>query len=377
MTSVSKCRALFCARPAALAAAAFLLTPAAALADITGTIINVPTGHAFGSISADGQTLLGTFRDGNHSSLVKYDVPAGTYNHYGDFVTITSDIRVTGMSTDGQRLFAVTSDFFSGTGSPWLYDIPTGHYTFGDESTLPVGDGESFYAPAPSIVAFDPDGDNIDPLVTVTGVSRKLVTSRTDHTRGFAGEMLDGTRYRWTPASGLRVLTGMNTMVGSGETFLSGDARAVLATGITSPFSPDYSVQLWTGSGGLQTLDMLPGTRVFRDGVVSNLIMIDGQPGRLVVMNSYDSDGSRLPQIWTSLYGAQPLATYLTDHGFDLAGWTLYGVISMSDDGQTMLVSGLYNGQAASLYLTGVPAPGAAAALGMGGLMMASRRRRR
>ena len=79
--------------------------------------------------------------------------------------------------------------------------------------------------------------------------------------------------------------------------------------------------------------------------------------------------------LWTSDLGMVDLNDYLPTLGIDLTGWTLTGARGISADGTAIIGQGLFNGSQRGWVVTGIPSPGTAALLALGGLAGVRRRR--
>lgn len=173
--------------------------------------------------------------------------------------------------------------------------------------------------------------------------------------------------FRWTQARGMHDL-------GVVAGFDSANAQGVSANGSTIV---GYSGDLygstgsrgfrWTLGGGIQSLGVLTGGE-FSAAFAANA------DGTKIVGTSTSTLGDRAT-LWTPTLGLVDLNTYLPSLGTDLSGWTLGTAYGISLDGSVITGVGQFNGQTRAFVVTNVPTPGAAAVLGLGGLLAVKRRR--
>ncbi|MBC7835869.1 MAG: hypothetical protein H7Y88_12335 [Phycisphaerales bacterium] len=125
---------------------------------------------------------------------------------------------------------------------------------------------------------------------------------------------------------------------------------------------------LWT-TAGLQDLGTLGGSFA-----TAYAISGDG----LSVVGTSDVAGAANPSafLWKSNLGMVDLNTYLPTLGINLAGWTLTEARGISFDGSVITGSGLFDGQRQAFVVTGIPAPGTALVLFLGGGILVRRRGR-
>lgn len=80
--------------------------------------------------------------------------------------------------------------------------------------------------------------------------------------------------------------------------------------------------------------------------------------------------------IWDAQRGMRDLATVLSqDYGLNFQGLRLTEVTGISDDGTVIVGNGITSGGNSRGWIAVIPAPGALALLGLGGLAIARRRR--
>ena len=95
----------------------------------------------------------------------------------------------------------------------------------------------------------------------------------------------------------------------------------------------------WTDSGGMQDL----GSLTTAGGSFAEAWGVSDD-GSIVVGASGVWGQSTVPFLWHPSTGMVSLASHLLNRGVDLAGWTLYGGISVSGNGQFVVGAGFFNG---------------------------------
>jgi probable HAF family extracellular repeat protein len=122
----------------------------------------------------------------------------------------------------------------------------------------------------------------------------------------------------------------------------------------------------WTATAGMQSLGTIPGLYNSSATAVSG----DGS----VIVGSCDN----FAFLWHDSAGMLSLQSYLTSRGVDLTGWSaLTTANAISADGRFIVGNGIFEGANRSFIadIGVIPAPGALALLGLGGLSRSRRRR--
>ncbi len=210
--------------------------------------------------------------------------------------------------------------------------------------------------------------------------------------------------FRWTSAGGMQSIGTLPGGASSDGRKVSRDGSTIV--GIAS--SPDGDRAFaWTESGGMQNLGLLsPGdggssawgvsgdgtvvagfsgsnATIWTNGVAQSIGMLPGATNS--VAYTLSDDGSLVggysffgqnpvATLWSQSLGTVDLNTYLPTLGIDLTGWNLQYTRDISSDGTTIVGDGVFNGEFRGWIVT-IPSPGAAAVLGLGGLMATRRRR--
>ncbi len=212
------------------------------------------------------------------------------------------------------------------------------------------------------------------------------------------------TAFRWTSAGGMQSIGTLTGGAASEGRKVSRDGGTII--GISGSSDGDRAFA-WTESGGMQSLGLFSpgdggssawgvnadgtvvagtsGTHavIWTNGVVQNIGMLPGASN--AVAFTVSDDGSLVggysffgneatATLWSEVLGTVDLNTYLPTLGVDLTGWELDYTRDISFDGTTIVGEGLFNGEPRGWVVT-VPSPGAAAILGLGGLLAARRRR--
>jgi probable HAF family extracellular repeat protein len=236
-----------------------------------------------------------------------------------------------------------------------------------------------------------------------------------------------GTRaFRWTSSGGMQDLGVLNPSGAyrASEAYGASGDGSVIAGYSTIGDEGTVRAIRWTSSGGLQNLGTLAGDttswangvskdgttvigRSTNDGYVNHAIRWTegaGMVGLGELAAGYESDarganadGSLIVGtagvlagnrafIWSAAMGMVDLNAYLSQKHFDLGGVTFTDALTISADGSTILANGFtvqafddgmggtYDQQVNGSYLINLPAPGAAALVGLAGLM--ARRRK-
>jgi probable HAF family extracellular repeat protein len=154
----------------------------------------------------------------------------------------------------------------------------------------------------------------------------------------------------------------------SGGTFsqagaISADGTVVVGFADTSA-APNKTVAFrWTSAGGVQPMD--PSN----PGVSDEEHLATNANGSAVVGEL--NGGAAF--LWKPTLGVKDLYTYLPTLGLDLTGWSLGGATGISDDGNTIVGNGLFQGVERGWIVT-IPSPGSSIAFAFGALAIGRRR---
>jgi probable HAF family extracellular repeat protein len=175
--------------------------------------------------------------------------------------------------------------------------------------------------------------------------------------------------FRWTAGTGMQPIAFLGGFA-SAAWGVNPDGSVVVGDA-SFEFGTGPNAYRWTLSGGLQDLGTLGGI-----GSTARAVSADGSV--VVGFSRVDPTGGGAENafLYTDALGMVNLNTYLPTLGIDLTGWTLTQARGVSADGSAITGYGTFNGQTFSAFLiTGIPGPGAAALVGLGGLLAARRRR--
>ena len=139
--------------------------------------------------------------------------------------------------------------------------------------------------------------------------------------------------FRWTASEGMTGPTGFSSAGCYGEAAgdVSADGQVVIVGGWDYP---DAGV-VWRADTGVVDLGDLPG------GYVGSYARALSGDGSVVVGYSWSASGQEA-FIWDAVNGIRSLRALLVDEpGLDLTGWTLTSATGVSDDGQTIVGTGV------------------------------------
>jgi probable HAF family extracellular repeat protein len=158
--------------------------------------------------------------------------------------------------------------------------------------------------------------------------------------------------FRWTIGGGMR---GLGDLPG-GEFFslaLDVSADGSVVVGESHSALGDEAFR-WTANGGMEGLGHLPG----RDSSAAFGISADGS---VVVGESHlgSPTSTSLPAafVWDSTSGMRELALLLSDLGVDLTGWILVSAEGVSDDGRTIVGTGVNPERFQEAWIAVLPDP--------------------
>jgi probable HAF family extracellular repeat protein len=165
--------------------------------------------------------------------------------------------------------------------------------------------------------------------------------------------------FRWTTASG--TMTPLGDLPGgaynSQAHVVSADGNVV--AGHSSIVNFDEEPFRWTAASGITGLGLpATATQSYAYGINGDGSMVVGQadhpPSRTGA-----ADWQYSAFIWDASHGRRDLQTVLRDeYGLPLSGWTLQSAFGMSDDGRTILGSGINPSGVREGWVVVVPEPG-------------------
>ncbi len=168
--------------------------------------------------------------------------------------------------------------------------------------------------------------------------------------------------FRWTASGGMVALEGLSTEAVA----VSNDGSVVVGTTV-DPLGWITGV-VWPESGTLTYLDT-PVTPY--DQTLPFDLSGDGSA---IVGLAFTSQGPQAV-IWDSPNNARLLQDVLTDLGLDLTGWTLESATGISDDGLTIVGTGINPAGHSEAFIARLPEPATITLLALATLTAASRRK--
>ena len=174
--------------------------------------------------------------------------------------------------------------------------------------------------------------------------------------------------FRWTEAGGMVDL-------GSPAPGLNSRARAVSPDGsvVVGDITDDlgnWSLFRWTEDTGLLNLgDMPSGLGFLYPNAVAGNGFIVGQG-----VTDYSGESRMEAFIWDQSNGIRILQDVLIDLGLDLTGWTLTEATGISDDGLTIVGTGINPNGDTEAFIATLPEPGTLGLLVVGAAVMGVRR---
>ena len=200
--------------------------------------------------------------------------------------------------------------------------------------------------------------------------------------------------FRWTPADGMIPLGYLPGTTGSRANGVSGDGKVVFGSvgnnSILTPFGVGPTAFRWTEATGMVAIEALNDSQTVTfnaanfDGSVlvgsSNPVptaILDPLTGFITRSSVFAS-----AVIWDQLHGLRDLQTVLeTEYGMDLTDWQLLSAADISDDGRTIIGTGInpqgnQEGWIVHLNPVAVPEPAAWALCAIGACAVAAISRR-
>jgi hypothetical protein len=261
--------------------------PGLTLIDLSGTTtipVNSLSGH--GSLSADGDTVIGvTYRD-NVAQLVRVNANTGELEQLGDM--------------EGNIVRAYTNPDASAI------------VGFGDDTPFRWGE-QGFSPDLPGVPA------GVEPWPEDVSADGSVI----------AGRSLPGrVHFRWTQAEGYVELASASWR---SATLLSADGAVVLGS-LDPEGASDSSAFRWTAATG--AVEIAPGS--------SNLATDMSDDGGVIVANSWEdaqNDGASPlhTYIWDTVNGTRTLDELLAARGVDTAGWKFEQARALSGNGKVLL----------------------------------------
>ncbi len=181
----------------------------------------------------------------------------------------------------------------------------------------------------------------------------------------------------WTEQAGFDLLGSLPSNAhrpSSGSTAISADGSVVVGTSSSDGGGPPVGESfMWTHDDGLVGLGFLPGTTY---GYANYAAAVSGDGSVIVGSSDTDSSHGQDAYLWTADDGMRVLEDILVnDLGLDLTGWVLTEATGISDDGLTIVGTGINPNGDTEAFIATLPEPGTTALLAIGaGVLLSSRR---
>ncbi|MGQ0627102.1 MAG: PEP-CTERM sorting domain-containing protein [Phycisphaerales bacterium] len=356
-----------------LAAAAGMLAAASGVSAQSITSIGLPQGGSFSgasAVSANGSVVaanvdMSSAYRWTSSGLVSIGLPPDAFAASAEDISSDGSVIVGGLFFIVPEETARAHRWTSAGGFQDLGVLPGGIASFasgvsGDGNIVTGGSFDADF----NIAAFRWTSTNgMQSIGTLPGgmSSEGRKVSRDGGTIiGIAGTPEGDRAFAWTESGGMQNLGLLSPGDGASS------AWGVSADGTVVAGSSGGNATIWT-NGIAQNIGMLPGA----SNAIAFTMSDDGS-----LVGGYSFFGfEATATLWSQALGTVDLNTYLPTLGVDLTGWELDYTRDISSDGTTIVGEGLFNGEPRGWVVT-IPAPGATAMLGLGGLMAVRRRRR-
>lgn len=355
-----------------IAAVAGLLASASGASAQSITSIGVPSGGSFssayavngnGSVVAANVDMASGYR-WTSSGFVSLGLLPGAFATSAEDINSDGSVIVGGVFFDSPEETVRAHRWTSAGGLQNLGVLPGGvaSVASGVSGDGDIVTGYSFDVDF-NIAAFRwTDGGGMQPIGTLPGgvSSEGRKVSRDGSTIiGVSGTAEGDRAFAWTQGGGMQNLG----VLSPGDDASS--AWGVSADGSVVAGSSGSNAVIWT-NGVAQDIGMLPGAT----NAIAYTLSDDGS-----LVGGYSFFGfEATATIWSQALGTVDLNSYLPTLGIDLTGWELDYTRDISADGTTIVGEGVFNGEPRGWVVT-IPAPGATAMLGIGGLMAVRRRR--
>jgi len=346
-------------------------------------------------LSPDGKTVLGISRSGpSFSSFIWTEIggmaessifPSGDFSS-GSLGAITNDHSV--IAGSGESSFGIEAFRWTlAGGASGLGDLPGGVFrstpsAMSSDGSVIVGKGtigldtfndtEAFiWTAANGMVGLGdiPGGRHRSEATDISADGSVIVGVGMDEVFVSGNpEPVDRSRlFRWTQADGMVALDIPPLPSASIlDTRISADGEVITANtidglGETHPFR-------WTQSTGIVFLDEPLGGEH-----LSRVVDMSGD-GSSMAGWAFTDDGPKAV-VWDDLHGPRYLADALTGLGLDLTGWTLEFTTGISDDGLTIVGTGINPNGDTEAFIATLPEPASLVliALGLPGLLRRGR----
>ena len=375
---------------AGMAAAGFAAAPARARGEASFTGLGELAGGSFFSqalaVSADGSTVVGQSDPGGGDHEAFRWTRSGGMQALGGVSAIPAS-RALGASADGSVVVGLSGTQFAMEAFRWTAaggmqalprlapeNITNVAWGVSGDGSVVVGQSNSAttrhafrWDAATGTRALPGLGGEIIDLIAV-GVSGdgSTVLGQRQSSRGWREAVV------WAADGTVRGIDGFDPEGhGTDAAAISADGTTVVGTAGVNLGNDDTSIAFrWTSAGGIESLDDLPGSGFHSMGRAVNG---DGS----VVVGVGRAEGGDEAFLWTPGSRMRSLRDVLvTDHGLDLAGWTLKEATGISADGRTIAGWGLNPAGQTEAWVAVVPEPSLLGGVAVVGTMLFLRRRK-
>ena len=371
-------------RPAILiSAVAAMSLASAARAQPTITNLGVLPGDTssfYPSINANGTAVGGTSQGGSFPtttvSAFRWTAGGGLQNLGSLFGGFTQSTAISG---DGSIVVGASNRPGSARAFRWtaaggmqnLGSLPGGGYS----AALGISADGSHIVGAADTASFDLhavrwSAGGIQDLGTLAGGATSSASDISADASTIIGTSDDAggnfLAVRWTSGGGIESLGVLPGFEMSDAFATSANGSVIVGSSGLLDFTSARAFR-WTAGGGMQSLGSL-GTDLQSE---ASSVTADGA---IIAGSSGDDTSGYRAFLWSSDLGILDLNTYLPTLGIDLSGWTLRNA-TISADGTALTGSGSFNGDTRVWLVSGIPTPGAAAVLALGGVFAGRRRR--
>ncbi len=353
------------------------------------------TGGAFNSkasaVSANGLVVVGSASSASGTEAFRWsladgmvalgDLPGGSFLSEAKDVSADGSVIVgAGWSTSGPEAFR----WVAGGGMSGLGDLPGG--TFNS-----LADGVSADGVAAVGTSSSGQGTNAEAFrwaqsdgVTALGSLPGPIFESSALDISGDGTVIVGTSisstgnlsaYRWTEADGMVALD-----TSSNAEDVASTARAISTDGSAIVGWRDNQAYRWTSSEGIVAIGQLLGGDQNTSeawGVSGDGAAVVGQSRLVFQTGPFSFDIEDHAFIWDPVSGMRELQSVLTGLGLDLTGWTLETATGISDDGLTIVGTGINPDGNTEAFIARLPEPGAAGVVLAGLMLMSGARKHR
>jgi probable HAF family extracellular repeat protein len=310
-------------------------------------------------ISADGSVVVGTSYSGSDGQAFRWTASTGMVGL--PYLPGDTDARANGVSADGSTVVGY-SEATVGTTKAFRWTSGGGTGNLGGMA----GVARSCSANGSVVVGRSSAGafrwTASTGMASLGGSDARSVSADGSVVVGGTGTQA----FRWTASTGMVGLGFLPGSSYSGANGVSADGLVVVGQSQLGPES--WEAFRWTASSGMVGLGDLPG------GSFSSAATAVSANGSVVVGQGDGVYGGE-PFYWTASDGMRSLRDILTnDCHLNVTGWSLAEPTGLSADGLTIVGVGFDSTGHQRGWVATIPEPATLLLLGLGGMMMRSRK---